>query len=430
MQPKTDSYPRIFRIRQQFERPLVADVRAEVLNELARIQLNKRVQRGQSVAITAGSRGIANIAGIIRAAVDYFKSLGAKPFIIPAMGSHGGGTPEGQRRILADYGITEKSCGCAIRDRMATLIIDHTDEGVPVHFSREARKADHVLVVGRVKLHTELLGKFQSGLMKMMLIGLGKHEGAKVYHRAFHDYSLDQIVKSVGRRVIKKGRIVAGLGIVENAYDETAAIRAALPGDIETCEQELLALSQKWMPRLPFKQADILLIDEIGKDISGCGMDTNVVGRKYHEHRPARKEFPKITRIVVRGLTEKTKGNATGLGKSEFCLTRVVKQMDKHVTWVNVTTAGYPSVGMIPPHYDTDREVLGTALGTIGLVERPEARLLWMHHTLDVTEVECSEAYWPEAKRRNDLEVLTKPRPLPFDKKGNLPKTMAAVARR
>jgi hypothetical protein len=418
-------FPRTFRIRQSFERPRAGDLTAETRRELEKLNLRERVQPGESVAITAGSRGIANIHLIIKAVVNHFKALGAQPFIVAAMGSHGGGTAEGQRRILADYGITEESCACPVRCGMETVILDRTAEGIPVHFARDAVDAHHVFVVNRVKPHTRLEGELQSGLMKMMLIGLGKHEGAKVYHRAFADFSFDQIVRSAARRVMDKGRVLGGLGIVENAHDETALLRGVRAEEMEEREKELLALARRWLPRLPFDHADILLVDEIGKEISGCGMDTNVIGRKALIHQAAPHETPKIKRIIIRGLTEQTHGNAAGIGYAEFCLTRVVEVMDRRSTWINVTTAGYPAVGKVPPHYDTDRETLTVALGTIGLVEPARAKLLWIRNTLDVAEVECSEAYLEAASLRGDLAMLTAPRPLPFDDAGNLPRTLS-----
>jgi hypothetical protein len=418
------TFPRTFRVRQTFERTRVADVTAEVRRELERLNLRERVRPGDTVAITAGSRGIANIHGIIRAAVDVFKALGCQPFIVASMGSHGGGTPEGQRRILTDYGVTEESCGCQVRCDMETVILDRTAEGIPVHFARDAAGANHVLVVNRVKPHTRLEGELQSGLMKMMLVGLGKHEGAAVYHRAFADVSFDQIVRSVALRVIEKGRVLGGLGIVENAYDETALLRAALPHEMEELETQLLALARRSLPRLPFDHADILLVDEIGKEISGSGMDTNVIGRKALIHQAAAHESPKIKRIVVRGLTEQTRGNATGIGYAEFCLTRAVKAMDTRSTWINVTTSGHPAAGMIPPHYDTDRDALQVALGTIGLIEPARAKLLWIRNTLDVVDVECSEAYLDAARQRPDLAVQSELSPLPFDAAGYLPPTL------
>lgn len=422
-------YPFFFRVRQKFERPRVTDVAAEVQQQLGRLHLERQVKPGQSVAISAGSRGISNIAVIIRAAVQHFQSLGARPFIVPAMGSHGGGTAAGQRAILEHYGITEEYCGCPIRAGMETVIVCQAEEGFPVHFDRIAYEADHVLVVGRIKPHTEMVGDIQSGLMKMMLIGLGKHEGAKIYHRAFMDYSFARIVRSVARRVLERCKIVAGLGIVENAYDETALIEAVPPEQIEEREKALLQLAAKWLPRLPFDRADILLVDEIGKEISGAGMDSNVVGRKYYDHQAAEHEFPKIKRICVRGLTEQTEGNASGIGRAEFCLTRLVQAIDIHKTRINCLTSGCVPACMVPPDYPTDRAMLDAALPTIGLTEPHQAKIQWIHNTLLLAEVECSEAYLPEARDRADLEVLTEPRPLPFDEDGNLPRSMLSPPR-
>jgi hypothetical protein len=416
-------YPHIFRVRQSFNSPAlpVAQIPATVAAELARLKLDAAVRPGQTVAITAGSRGIANIALVIKAAVDHFKSLGARPFIVPAMGSHGGGTAEGQRGLIEGYGITEEYCGCPIRASMETVVVCQAAEGFPVHFDKQAFGADHVLVVGRVKPHTNFVGDIESGLMKMMLIGLGKHEGAKIYHRAIMNYSFGQIVRSVAREVLAKCRIVAGIGIVENSYDQTAKIQAVAPHEFEEREKELLVLAKEWMPRLPFKTADILLLDQLGKNISGSGMDTNVVGRKFNDHVAAEHEWPKIKRIVIRDLTEPTHGNATGLGMAEFCRTRVIEKTDVKITRINCLTGGHPTAAMLPLDYSTDREILDNALPTIGLTDPPHAKLMWAHNTLEVAEVECSVAYLDEARQRKDLEIVQDPRPLPLDSAGNLP---------
>jgi hypothetical protein len=400
----------------------VDDIPGTVRSELASLGLEKKVKPGQTVAITAGSRGIANIKIIIKAAVQYFQSIGAKPFIVPAMGSHGGGTAEGQRGILEGYGITEEFCGCPIKASMETIIVCQTAEGFPVHFDRYASQADHVLVCGRVKPHTDFVGDVESGLMKMMLIGLGKHEGAKVYHRAILDYSFPQIVKSVAGRVLETCPILAGLAIVENGYDQTAKI-AAVPADsMEANERELLKLAKKWLPRLPFDRCDILLIDELGKNISGAGVDTNVVGRKYRYHEAAPDEYPKVRRIVIRGLTEETHGNASGIGLFEFCTTRAMQAIDQRITRINCLTSGNVSACMLPVNFDTDREILDNALPTIGLTEPQNAKILWIRNTLELTEVECSRIYWEEAQQRGDLEIVSDLRDLPFDAAGNLPK--------
>jgi Lactate racemase N-terminal domain len=414
-------YPKIFRVRQTFERPQVTDVPAEVTSQLASLSLQDQIQPGQSVAISAGSRGIANIHLIIKAIVEHLKGIGAKPFIVPAMGSHGGGTAEGQRKIIEGYGITEEFCGCPIRASMETVVVCQASEGFDVHFDRHAFEADHVVVCGRIKPHTGFYGDIESGLMKMMLIGLGKHAGAKIYHRAIKDHSFGKIVRSVAREVLAKCRIVAGVGIVENGYDETAVIKAVAPHEFEDREKELLVLAKQWLPSLPFKTADLLLIDEIGKEISGTGMDTNVIGRKYLDHVAREDEWPKVRNVVIRGLTEATRGNATGIGLAEFALTRAIDSMNMDVTRTNCLTGGHATGAMIPINYATDREVLDVSLPIIGLTDPVDAKLMWIHNTLEVAEVECSAAYLEEARGRDDLEILTDLRPLPFDEMGLLP---------
>lgn len=419
------NYPQLFRLRQQFEGPVVDDVAGEVEQQLASLALAEKIQPGQSVAITAGSRGIANIEIIIRGICQHLKALEAEPFIVPAMGSHGGGTAAGQQQIIESYGITEEFCGCPIRASMDTVVVCEAVEGFPVHFDQQASEADHVFVCGRVKPHTGFHGDIESGLMKMMLIGLGKHAGALIYHRAIMNYSFGQIVRSVAREVLAKCRIVGGLAIVENAYDETAKLAGVAPEKFEEEEKGLLVLAKQWMPRLPFDQVDILTIDEIGKNISGSGLDTNVVGRKYLDHRAAEEEYPKVKKIIVRGLTAETHGNAAGIGLAEFCLSRVVEQMNVQATRVNCLTGGHPTGAMIPLDYETDRETLDMALSTIGLIKPRESRLMWIRDTLDVAEVECSAAYLEEAQQRADLEVLTPLRDMPFDADGNLPDVQA-----
>jgi len=413
--------PTIFRVRQKFDAPRVNDIAGEVAAQLASLKLGDRIRPGQSVAITAGSRGIANIATITKAIVDHVRSLGAAPYIVPAMGSHGGGTVEGQLQVLASYGITEPFCGCPIRASMETVVVCQTIEGFDVHFDRHAFGADHVIVCNRIKPHTDFVGDVESGLMKMMLIGLGKHTGAKIYHRAIQDYSFGQIVRSVAGRVLESCRIAAGVAIVENGYDETAAIRAVAPAEFEARETELLVMAKRLLPRLPFEQIHLLIIDEIGKNISGTGMDTNVVGRKFQVHRAARNEVPKVKRILIRGLTEATHGNASGIGLAEFCTRRAVEQTNIEMTRINCLTAGHISAAMMPLDYPTDRAAIEAALPTVGMIEPQEAKVVWIHNTLELGEVECSSAYWEEARARDDLEILGEPRLLPFDAGGNLP---------
>jgi hypothetical protein len=411
----------LFRVRQKFERPRVDDIPGEVQRQLARLNLREEVKPGQSVAITAGSRGIANIPIILKAIAEHFKRLGAQPFLVPAMGSHAGGIATGQRELLESYGVTEEFCGCPIRATMETVVVCQAAEGFPVHIDRFAYEADHVVVCGRIKPHTQFTGDIESGVMKMMLLGLGKHEGAKVYHQAILDYPFGQIVRSVAGEVLRRCHVVAGVGIVENGYDETALIEAIAPRQIEEREKQLLVLAKKWMPRLPFDLVDILIVDEMGKDISGAGIDSNIVGRKYNRNVALDDEFPKVRRIIVRSLTEVSHGNAVGLGTAEFCTTRLLEQHDRAITWTNILTSGNISAVKYPLNFDTDREILDAALPTIGMTPPLQAKILWIKNTLHLAEVECSAVYLSEAQQRRDLEILTTLRDLPLDAAGNLP---------
>jgi hypothetical protein len=422
------AFPKMLRLRQKFDCPRVDDIPGEVAEQLAALKLHEKVKPGQTVAIPVGSRGINNIAVITKAIVDHFKQIGAKPFIVPAMGSHGGGTAEGQRAIVEGYGVTEDYVGCEIRATMETVIVDKTPQGIPVHFDKHAYGADHVVVAGRIKPHTGFVGEIESGLHKMMLIGLGKHAGAKIYHRAIMDYSWLEIVTAVADSVLSKCKVICGVGIVENAYDETALIAGVAAHDFLRREKELLVLAKEWMPRLPFSKVDLLIVDEIGKNISGSGMDTNVIGRKYNDHRATEKDSVNVKTIFVRGLTEVTHGNACGLGMAEFTNQRTIDSVDRRITAINAITGGHAPAASIPIAFDTDREVLENALPTIGLTDPENARVVHISDTLHLAEVLASEAYLPQIEQRDDLEIVEELRDMEFDEDGNLYPVAAATA--
>ena len=415
------TYPQMFRIRQHFDAPRVDDIAGSVRDEIAKINPSSVIKPGQTVAITAGSRGVANIDTIIKTVVEEMKAIGAVPYIVPAMGSHGGGTAEGQTQVLAEYGITEGAMGCPIKSSMDVIQIGVSDFDMPIYFDKHASEADHVVVVNRIKPHTGFAGEIESGLMKMMLIGLGKHKGASVYHRAIIHHSFDKIVRLVGKVVREEMPITFGIATLENGYDETALIEAIPAADFEEREKVLQAISKEWCPSLPFDDVDLLIIDEMGKNISGSGMDTNVIGRKRNDRRAMGDETPRILRIFVRDLTEVTHGNATGIGMAEFTTRRLVDKIDYHATYTNVITGQHVSAGAIPLHCDTDAEVLDIALESIGLIAPEDARVLWIPNTLDLGEVEASEAYLAQADIRDDLEILTGLRPLETEADGNLP---------
>ena len=415
-------YPRMVRVRQQFPRQRVEDIPATVNATLEKLDLGRTIHPRQTVALTAGSRGIANIPLILRATADFLKRLGAIPFLVPTMGSHGGGTAEGQTKILHSYGMTEEAVGVPIRASMDVISLGKSAEGFPVFLDRNASEADHIGVIGRVKPHTGYHGPVESGLLKMMMIGLGKHVGALAYHRILLEQPYDLVVRSIGRHMREHAAIAFGLGIVENAYDETALLEGVKPDDFEPAEERLLVQAKRWLARLPYREADLLIVDEIGKDVSGSGMDTNVVGRKRaFRGQPPPPDQPTIRLIFVRGLSEKTHGNAAGIGLADFTTSRVVREMNYRNTVINCLTAGYPEGAFLPVHLDTDRDVIEAALKIMGTREPEEGRVMRIRNTLALEEIEVSEALLANRSENGELQVLRPPAPFCFDDAGNLP---------
>ena len=408
--------PRMVRVRQTFPRQRVVDIPRAVAERLA--ASNLPIKRGDTVAVGAGSRGIANIDVIVGATVRYLRDLGARPFVFPAMGSHGGGTAEGQIDVLAHYGITEATMGCPVR---ATMDVVQVGEalGLPVWLDKFASEADWIGVVNRVKPHTDFKGSIESGMFKMMTIGLGKWKGAVQYHRANVTHSYETVITSVGREMLAKARIGFGLGIVENGYDETGHIEAFNAASLEEGERRLLKDAREWMARLPFKQIDVLVVEEIGKNISGSGMDTNVIGRPTNPHEPFPAD-PKILWIVALDITEESYGNATGIGNADFATRRLVDKIDMKPTLINCITACSPGMAKVPATYETDRDAIETALSCIGLRAPENARVIRIKNTLMLGEVEVSEAYLPEIAKRGDLSPLGDPTPIRFDVAGTL----------
>jgi len=408
--------PRMARVRQTFPRPRVADIPRAVAEALAAAP--HPIKRGDTVAVGAGSRGVANIDVIVGAAVRHLSDLGARPFVFPAMGSHGGGTPEGQLSVLAHYGITEATMGCPVRATMDVVQVGEALD-MPVWLDRYAAEADWIGLVNRVKPHTDFKGSIESGLFKMMTIGLGKYKGAIQYHRANIHHGYETVITSVGREMLQRARIGFGLGIVENGYDETARIEAFTAESLEAGERRLLKDAREWMARLPFGHIDVLIVEQMGKNISGSGMDSNVIGRPTNPHEPFPAD-PKILWIVVLDLTEESYGNATGIGNADFTTRRLVDKIDMKATLINCITACAPNGAKVPATYETDREAIETALACIGLTPPEEARVIRITNTLMLGEIDVSEALLPEAAKRSDLTRLTDPASLPFDAAGRL----------
>lgn len=413
--------PKIFHVRQKLDATRLDDVPGAVQRELAALDLAKTIKPGQSVAITAGSRGIANIAEILRTIAAHLKALGAQPFLVPSMGSHGGATAEGQRAVLERLGITPASVGCELRATMDVVEIGRTAAGLPVVVDRYAHEADHVFVCNRVKPHTIFSGANESGLAKMLLIGLGNHAGAVAYHRAIQAQDWETILREVGALAVARGKVAGGLGIVENGREETALVAGVKPADFLQRDAELLVTAKKYLAKLPFDDVDLLIVDEMGKDVSGSGMDTNVIGRKRWPHAAAPGETPRVLRIYVRGLTPKSGGNATGIGLAEFTTERLAASIDWPATNANALTSGFPRRAALPMRFADDTKALGVALSTIGLRAPEAARVLRIRNTLDLERVACSEIYLDEARTRAGLEVLDAPAEVRFDASGNLP---------
>jgi hypothetical protein len=417
----TSPYPEFFRVRQNFQKHAIHDIPAAIAETVEQSPLIE-IKTGQRVAIAVGSRGIANLSTIISNIVQQVSDRGGRPVIVPAMGSHGGATAEGQKAVLASYGITSDQMGCPVDASMETVLVGTTSDGVDVHFDRVASEADHVVVVNRVKPHTRLAGKYESGLVKMLMIGLGKHRGAYLYHQVFPDYDhrLELLAPEIVSMIVQQVPIIAGIAIVEDAFENTSHIEAIAASDFLTREPELLEMARNRMPRLPFDHADLLIVDQIGKEISGCGMDTNVIGRKTNDRSAAPDEFPKIRQIYIRSLTEKTAGNGCGVGIADYGHRKVVSALNEQVTRINCVTSAHVTAGAIPITFDSDQEVLDAVVSQTQATRRSDLKWLWIRDTLQLSELACSRSYWEAASQRADLELLGEPSPLCFDNSGNL----------
>lgn len=417
------SPPRLAELAVRFARPRVGDVvaatRAAVDQVLATIPLTD----GAEVGVTVGSRGITDIATISRAAIDALRARGARPFVIPAMGSHGGATADGQRRLLEHYGVTDETMGAPIRDEMATRSLGRTPEGVEAFIAETAWSADGVLLLNRVKPHTDFKGVIESGLAKICAIGLGKYDGARECHGRIFDIGLGAAMRSAAVRVLASGKILGGVAILENAYHETARIVPVATAELFDVEERLLAEARSLMGRLPLDEIDVLILDRMGKNISGAGLDTNVIGRSvygYTQGVPWHPGLPLIRRIVVRDLTEESEGNAVGMGMVDFVPRRFAAKVDNEVTALNAVTARSPENARWPIVAPTDRECLRLALETSPQREGGAALVMHARDTLALDRVFASEACLPLLRGRDDVQVVGPAGPLRFDDDGGL----------
>jgi hypothetical protein len=412
-------FPRILVVRQNFPDRRLADIPSTVQLEMSQSGFGANLKPGSRIGIGVGSRGIANIATIARAVVQYWLGRGMKPFIFPAMGSHGAATAQGQADVLAHYGIIQETVGCPIVSQLEVVPLTKTPDGIQTYMDRTAFESDGVMFLGRIKWHTDFEDTLESGLFKMMAIGLGKFAGAGHYHTYAYKLGLGYVIRSIGREVLKSGKILGGLAILEDAYHNTAQLTPVPVENMEKQEEELLALAKSWMARIP-ADLDILIVDEIGKDVSGAGMDTKVVNRgSYGQYNPWN-TAPQIDRIFVRSLSANTYGNAVGVGLADMVTDRLVNAIDPSPTYINALTASTLPPTRIPMHFPTDRECLERLMPTVGKFDMESVRIGWIHNSLELTPIALSENLRPEIERNPLLEVVDGPLDLTFDPTGNL----------
>lgn len=400
------SLPRLVKVRQKFHAPEVPDVAAAVHETIRQSGVLSRISPGDRVAIAVGSRGVADIPILTREVVNAVKSAGGRPFIVPAMGSHGGATAEGQIDVLKQLGVTESSVGAPILSSMDVVEVGRLPNGLPVYIDKHAYEADKVIVINRIKPHTAFRGPVESGLMKMITIGLGKQKGAEAAHAYGFQYMAEH-VQAMAKIAMSQVPIIFGLATIENAYDRPAKIVAVPAEKIEEVEPQLLLEAKSLMPRILFDPMDVLVVNEIGKDISGDGMDPNITGRYA---TPYASGGPKVTRIVVLGLTEKTHGNANGIGLADITTRKAFEAIEWEKGYANALTSTVVSTVKLPMFLETEELAVKAAIKTCNAFDLTQVRLVWIRNTLELKEIWISESLLEEARQREDVEVLTGPK--------------------
>jgi hypothetical protein len=409
---------RMRKITQVFEDQKVENIPETIARELQSIQFTDRVRPGMAIGITVGSRGIRNIQTIIKAVIDQVKSRGANPFLLTAMGSHGGATAEGQRKVLEKYGFTEASMGVPIKATMDVVELGTLENGLTVYFDKIAYESDGIIAVNRVKVHTGFKSGIESGLHKILAVGLGNHKGASLVH-ALGVKGLKNYMVEFANVILEKAPVLCGIGILENAYDETYRITAAGPKDFKSVDMALLQECKEILPKLPVEDVDILIVEEMGKNISGTGMDTNIVGGII-EYDPDEYTPPNIKRILLLDLTDETNGNALGIGRADLITKKVGDKLDLHATYTNTITATFLERAKIPITIDTEKEAFEVALKTIWNLPGTAPRVVIIRNTLKLDEVYVSEPIWEEIKTRSDIRPAGDWEALEFDADGCL----------
>jgi hypothetical protein len=410
--------PRIARVRQQIVQPDIADVAAEVTRAVRTSHLAARVLSGGRIAITVGSRGIAGLPVIVRAVADAVRGLGFRPFVVAAMGSHGGGTAEGQRALLGELGVAESTIGCPIESDMTTVVLGTNSFGLPIHLDQKAFDADGIILLNRIKPHTSFSGRYESGLLKMLAIGLGKRQGAVQAHKLGLP-GLKTMLPEVGAYLLKRTPVALGLAILENAFEHTARIVAVEPEELLETEPRLLDEARGLMGKLPFDQIDVLIVGELGKNYSGTGLDPNVIGRQRVETMPDLPR-PVITRLAVLDLSAETRGNALGIGLADLTTERLVRAIDPVPMRVNSLTSNFLTRARVPLSLPTDGDVIAACLATCWRTDPEEARMVLIPNTLELETCWVTRPLAAEVEGNAILALETDFVPLPLDAAGNL----------
>lgn len=411
--------PRLAEVQVRFDRPVLENVERTFLEKLRASGVMAGVRPGMKLAVGAGSRGITDAPRVTRALLDELKRAGADPFIFPAMGSHGGATPEGQRGVLAQMGFTEQSMGVPIRCTMDVVQVGTTPKGLPAYVDAIAAASDGIIVVNRVKPHTTFRGSVESGIVKMIVIGTGKQKGAETCHNLGYP-RMEENLLALCRTSLASGKFLFGVGLIENAYHETCRIEVVPASEILAREPELLADARRRMPRVPFAQLDVLVIDEVGKNISGTGFDPNVVGRYPTADIALTPEDPRITRIAILDITEVSEGNGTGVGIADFTTERVFREFDFIKTYCNLLTSTTAAAGKIPMVMRNDRQTLQAAIKTCLIGDPRKVRLARIKNTLSLDRIMISESLLDDARADSRMKIIGSPAEMAFDADGNL----------
>lgn len=413
---RNEPLPSMARVRQNFCADKVEDPVKETWRQLDREEIRASIRPGMSIALTAGSRNAANMTVILRETASFLKELGAHPFVVPAMGSHGGSTAEGQEKVLRSLGITEETVGAPIRSSMKVTQIASLEDGRPVYIDKYAAEADGIVVINRIKAHTAIVSNYESGILKMMAIGLGKQYGASVVHNDGMART-GMNVEMFGKTILANSKVIFAVAAIENAYHETYGIVSMTRDEILVREPECLKLAKSLMPRIYFEHLDLLIIDEIGKNISGPGMDPNV-SFTFYEGNPRNLERRRARRIVVLDLTPESHGSALGVGMADFTTLKLVKKFDRNATYSNILTNKTVEHSKIPPYFDTSELAVKAGLHTIFGADRENLRVVRIRNTLTLREIEISAALMEEANNNPDVEILSELAPMEFDSDG------------